>query len=137
MFEDALLDSSPRQKPALRQIHYLLSVLAGTVFFAAALFLIGFAPGQAVLYLGMACLSLGSGFTSSAISTLISLYSAVEEQGRVLGVFRSLGSLARAIAPVAGGLIYWRLRPEGLYALSGMVMLLPIVMSLRLPQPEK
>ena len=112
-------------------------LIAGTVFFAAALFLIGFAHGQAVLYLGMACLSIGSGFTSSAISTLISLYSAVEEQGRVLGVFRSLGSLARAIAPVAGGLIYWRLRPEGLYALSGMVMLLPIVMSLRLPQPEK
>lgn len=76
-------------------------------------------------------------FPSSAISTLISLYRGVEEQGRVLGVFRSLGSLARAIAPVAGGLVYWRLRPEGLYVLSGMVMLVPIIMSLRLPQPER
>jgi hypothetical protein len=45
--------------------------------------------------------------------------------------------LARANAPVAGGLICWRLRPEGLYALSGMIMLVPITMSLRLPQPEK
>ena len=68
---------------------------------------------------------------------LISLYSSVDEQGRVLGVFRSLGSLARAIGPVVGGLIYWRLHPEGLYGLSGMIMLVPIVMSLRLPQPEK
>jgi hypothetical protein len=52
-------------------------------------------------------------------------------------VFRSLGSLARAIGPVVGGLIYWRLNPEGLYALGGIIMLVPITMGLRLPQPEK
>jgi hypothetical protein len=38
---------------------------------------------------------------------------------------------------VVGGLIYWRLHPEGLYGLGGLIMLVPIIMSLRLPQPEK
>ncbi len=112
-------------------------LVAGVTIFMLALFLMGFAPNQAVFYAGLACLSLGSGFTNSAISALISLYSRVDEQGRVLGVFRSLGSLARAIGPVVGGLIYWRLHPEGLYALGGLIMLVPIVMGLRLPQPEK
>ena len=40
MFEDALLDSSPRQKSVLRPIHYLLSALAGTLFFVLGLYLI-------------------------------------------------------------------------------------------------
>jgi MFS family permease len=112
-------------------------LVAGVAFFMLALFLMGFGRTQAVFYTGLAFLALGSGFTNSAISALISLYSSAEEQGRVLGVFRSLGSLARAIGPVAGGLIYWRLQPEGLYGLGGVVMLVPIIMSLRLPQPEK
>ena len=112
-------------------------LVAGVTLFMLALFLMGFAPNQVIFYAGLACLSLGSGFTNSAISALISLYSSVDEQGRVLGVFRSLGSLARAIGPVVGGLIYWRLHPEGLYGLSGMIMLVPIIMSLRLPQPAK
>ena len=112
-------------------------LVAGVTLFMLALFLMGFATSQVVFYAGLACLSLGSGFTNSAISALISLYSSVDEQGRVLGVFRSLGSLARAIGPVVGGLIYWRLHPEGLYGLGGLIMLVPIVMSLRLPQPAK
>ena len=112
-------------------------LVAGVTLFMLALFLMGFAPNQVIFYAGLACLSLGSGFTNSAISALISLYSSVDEQGRVLGVFRSLGSLARAIGPVVGGLIYWRLNPEGLYGLGGLIMLVPIIMSLRLPQPEK
>ena len=37
MFEDALLDSSPRQKSVLHRIHYLLSFLAGAMFFVLGL----------------------------------------------------------------------------------------------------
>jgi len=40
MFEDALLDSSPRQTSVLRRIHYLFSALAGTLFFVEAVYLL-------------------------------------------------------------------------------------------------
>jgi protein TonB len=40
MFEDALFDSSPRRTSVLRRIHYLLSGLAGTLFFAQGLYLL-------------------------------------------------------------------------------------------------
>ena len=40
MFEDALLESSPRRASVLRRIHYLLSIVAGTLFFAQGLYLL-------------------------------------------------------------------------------------------------
>jgi len=40
MFEDALLDSSLRRKSVLCRIHYLISTLAGTLFFVQGLYLL-------------------------------------------------------------------------------------------------
>lgn len=40
MFEDALLESSPRRSPMLRRIHYLISALAGTLTFVQGLYLL-------------------------------------------------------------------------------------------------
>ena len=40
MFEDALLESSPRRTSVLCRIHYLLSAFAGTLFFAQGLYLL-------------------------------------------------------------------------------------------------
>jgi protein TonB len=46
MFEDALLDSSPQQISVLRRIHFLVSALAGALFFVQGLYLLPlvFAP---------------------------------------------------------------------------------------------
>jgi protein TonB len=41
MFEDALLESSPRRSPILRRIHYLIPALAGTLTFVPGLYLLG------------------------------------------------------------------------------------------------
>jgi protein TonB len=40
MFEDALLESSPRRSPVLRRVHYLISALAGTLTFVQGLYLL-------------------------------------------------------------------------------------------------
>ncbi|MDD2764844.1 MAG: MFS transporter [Opitutaceae bacterium] len=112
-------------------------LLAGLGFMLAALFTLGFATTQPVFYAGLVALSLGSGFTNATISALISLYSGAGEQGQVLGVFRSLGSLARAVGPIGGGLFYWWLGSQFLYALGGALLLAPLALGLRLPQPEK
>ena len=65
MLEDALLDSSPRQKSVLRQIHYLLSALAGTLFFVLGLYLIPllFVPaGQRALIIAAAMVGVVAAF---------------------------------------------------------------------------
>jgi hypothetical protein len=61
----------------------------------------------------------------------------VDEQGQVLGVFRSLGSLARALGPLAAGIIFWWYGSLITYMLSAVLLLVPIVAGLRLPQPAK
>ena len=55
-------------------------------------------------YCGLALLAIGSALVSPCLSALVSLYTPADRQGEVLGVFRSLGALSRAIAPIIGEL---------------------------------
>ncbi len=89
------------------------------------------------LYLGVAALAVGSSFVNPATTGLISLYSSAEEQGRVLGIFRSLGALSRAITPVCAGMIYWMAGAATLYVISALLAVIAGWLSLRLPQPTK
>lgn len=104
---------------------------------AGSLLLIGFAPVPWVLYLGLALVAIGSGLVNPATTGLISLYSSAEEQGRVLGVFRSLGSLARAITPVIAGVLFWTCGSGFVFSLAAALSALAWAMALRLPQPNK
>ncbi len=113
-----------------------LGLLASTL----GLLAIGFAPSPAILYLGVGLLALGGGLVNPSTTGLISLYAGANEQGRVLGIFRSLGSLSRAITPIAAGILYWTNREHGaqlLYSLAALLGLVAWVLSRRLPQPAK
>ena len=67
----------------------------------------------------------------------MSLYSKPEEQGRMLGVFRSLGSLARGVGPIIACLIYWLMGAQVTYSLAALILVVPLVMALPLPKPNK
>ncbi len=88
-------------------------------------------------YLALALVSAGSGFANVAFSSLISLYSPPDQQGRVLGVFRSLGSLARAIGPVVAGVIFWWCDSLFTYMLGAILLLVPVVLAVSLPRPVR
>ncbi len=114
------------------------SVLAGGLAFSTiGLIAVGFAPVPAVLYLGVGLLALGGGLVNPSTSGLISLYAKQEEQGRVIGIYRSLGSLARAITPIAAGIVYWTLGSTMLYTLAALLALIAGLLTLRLPRPQK
>jgi MFS family permease len=114
------------------------SILAGGLACSAlGLLAVGFAPSPAILYFGVGLLALGGGLVNPATSGLISLYAGAEEQGRVIGIYRSLGSLARAITPIAAGIIYWTMGAEALYALAAGLALSAGFLSLRLPRPQR
>ena len=112
-------------------------LLAGLLLTVAGMLVTGFAPTLRWLYAGLLLLGAGSGLVNPSISALVSLYSGAEQQGRMLGVFRSLGSLARGLAPLTACLIYWWKGGPFLYALTGIFLLVPISVGLRLPQPKK
>jgi MFS family permease len=112
-------------------------LLAGVATVLLGFLLTGFSPTEVWLYLGLACLGIGSGLSNPTFSALVSLYSRVDQQGRMLGVFRSLGSLARGIGPLVACVIYWWLGARALYSIGALVIVIPLVLALSLPAPKK
>lgn len=111
--------------------------LQGLVLVVPALFLIGLAGGarsQFLLYMGLVLLASGSGLATPCLTALASAYAPEEEQGRILGIFRSLGALARAIGPLFAAALYWWSGPVVAYCLGGLFVLIPLFMALKLPQ---
>jgi MFS family permease len=116
------------------EIRVLAAGLAFTVF---GLGIIGFAGRPWLLYVGLALLALGSGFVNPSTTGLISLYANAEEQGRVLGIFRSLSALARAFTPVLAGVVFWRFGSASVFVAGAVLALAALGLSAKLPKPVK
>jgi hypothetical protein len=97
------------------------------------LLVVGLAPTRAVLYLGLTFLSVGSAMVIPCLTTLISLYSPGNRQGEVIGVFRSLGALARVIGPLSMAIIYWKYGSSFPYFIGALILLIPLYLISRLP----
>lgn len=110
---------------------------AGLAASVAGLLCIGFAPEPWLLYAGLAALALGSGLVNPSSTGLISLYSDPAQQGRALGIFRSLGSLSRAITPVLAGTVFWVFGSTSVFAAGAVFALGALWLSRTLPQPMK
>ncbi|HWQ82900.1 MAG TPA: MFS transporter [Ignavibacteria bacterium] len=82
------------------------SILLGNFLVIFGLALIPFAPGVPALLVVMTVLGFGNGLNNPMLMGLISTSVSRDEQGSVLGINQSLGSLARFLGPVWGGFIY-------------------------------
>ncbi|MSU66745.1 MAG: MFS transporter [Opitutus sp.] len=109
----------------------------GLAFTVPGMLVIGFAPYPWMLYFGLALLALGSGLVNPSTTGLISLYASVAEQGRVLGIFRSLSALARAFTPILAGVVFWRFGSTSVFVGGAALALVALVLGLGLPQPVK
>lgn len=112
-------------------------LLSGLVAATLGFVLVGIAPNVTTLYVGLGVLALGAGLVNPATSGLISLYAEATEQGRILGVFRSLGSLARAITPIIAGVVFWMMGGSTVFAAAAALSLGSWWMARRLPPPAK
>jgi MFS family permease len=121
----------------LRAVDEIRVLNAGLVCSSVGLLCIGFAPQPWLLYVGLAFLAVGSGLVNPSTTGLISLYSSQAEQGRVLGIFRSLGSLARAITPVVAGIVFWLFGSASVFVAGAVLSAASLGLSATLPKPEK
>ena len=67
-------------------------------------------------------LAIGSGFSSPAISALISRLSRAEDQGGTLGIGQSAAAVGRILGPESGTFTYSRLSPAFPYLAGAVVM---------------
>lgn len=77
-------------------------VLAGGLMLIPGYFALIWTHSIAHLMLCLPLLALGAGFTTPALSSLVSRLSTTDEQGGVLGLFQSMASMARIAGPFWG-----------------------------------
>lgn len=109
----------------------------GLITAVPAMGLVAWAPTPLVLYGAMFLLALATAQTIPMLTALVSLYTPDDEQGRVLGVFRSLGALARAIGPLVACVLFWRIGAAATYYGAAVYMLIPLVLAWCLPAPPR
>jgi MFS family permease len=112
--------------------------LLGMALTLPGFLLVGFAHSKAMLYAGLFPLAAGSGCVMPSLSALVSHLAPADRQGLALGIFRSLGSMSRAIGPVLGGLLFFGLGSSSPYVAAAVVVTLPVwlLVGVTGPRPE-
>lgn len=113
------------------------TALLGLVLVAIGLATLSQASSQGILYSGLGFMALGAGLCSPTLTSLVSLYADPTEQGRALGIFRSLGSLGRAVGPIAASFIFWWFGSDLLYLAGAVIVVVAAIICSTLPQPDK
>jgi len=111
--------------------------LAGIVLVVPGFLAVGLATTQTVLYVGLGAMAVGSALAMPTLSSLVSRYAPRASQGLALGLFRSLGSLSRAVGPILGGLLYWQLGSQAAYLVAAGFLLVPVLGARGLPDPPE
>lgn len=112
-------------------------ILWGLSLFAPGFFLYGLSDGphpQAWLaWLAVGLISFSVGLIIPALTAYASLHLSAERQGMGLGMFRSMGALARIIGPLGGATVYLVYGPGVLFFICFSMGLLLLPLLLRLP----
>lgn len=112
-------------------------VLLGFLLLAPGFILIGLSNSGFILYLGLFFMAIGSALIIPCLTALASLYAPAVAQGQTLGVFRSLGALARVVGPIVTCFAYWRFGSHLPYLGGALFLLIPLLLVWRLPQLKK
>jgi DHA1 family tetracycline resistance protein-like MFS transporter len=109
-------------------------LLSGLALTAAGLLLLPFVHHLLVLVGAMTGLALGMGLMQPAINSLISRQAGPEEQGEVMGVSQSAGSLSRVLGPLAAGYSFATFGRDSPYFLAAVLVAVTLLLALRLPR---
>lgn len=107
--------------------------LQGFVMVIPGLVCVGFTQSVWLLYLGLFLMAVGSAQIIPCLTALASSYTPVNEQGRILGIFRSLGALARGVGPLIACVAYWRLGATAAYCIGAGAIVIPVMIAAKLP----
>jgi DHA1 family tetracycline resistance protein-like MFS transporter len=89
--------------------------------------------GSWFLYCASAFVAVGNGLYNPSLSSYSSRQASADTQGLTLGVLQSMSALARAVGPMAGGLVYQFVGMRGPYILGAVGLMVVFALAFRLP----
>ncbi|KAJ1654829.1 hypothetical protein IWQ61_005309 [Dispira simplex] len=122
----------------------VLGIISCALGFMAIAFLAHPVHGLGGLYFGAVCLSITSATVVNCMTSLVSLLCTsdplsvlAEQQGAILGDFRSLGQLGRALGPIVACSLYWLYGSAFAYGLGSLLIaVIGVVFYWRVEQPR-
>jgi MFS family permease len=108
----------------------------GSISLLIGFIIIALSKSLMLVFLALSLLSIGSAFLNPGISSLASIYSSQDEQGKNLGIMRGFGSLARAFAPLMFSLIYFTKGPVTTFRVSFLVILCVLILLLKFKEEK-
>ena len=107
--------------------------LIGMISLIPGLLLISAAFTSTMLYSGLFFLAVGSSMIMPCLTSLVTIYTPSQEQGRSVGIFRSMGALARVVGPIVAAVAYYKYGAWAPYVFGSAFLLMPILILLKLP----
>lgn len=86
---------------------------------------VSFASTASLLYVGLFLFAVSTAMVVPCMMTMASEFGTTAHKGTVMGIFRSLGALARAFGPVVASVAYWSLGSSVTYFCGGIALLWP------------
>ncbi|KAL4232249.1 Major facilitator superfamily domain-containing protein 10 [Mactra antiquata] len=100
----------------------------GIIILIPSFILMAFAKTALWIYVSLVLFSFASATVVPCLTTMISLYGGNDQKGTIMGIFRSLGALARALGPVFASTVYWSFGSEVCYITGGILLVLPFLL---------
>ncbi|XP_059468444.1 major facilitator superfamily domain-containing protein 10 [Neocloeon triangulifer] len=80
---------------------------------------------QVFLYIGLFLFAASTAFVVPCMSTLAAQHGSHDQKGKVMGILRSLGALARALGPVVASTAYWSVGSSFTYIFGACLLTIP------------
>ncbi|MBV9824073.1 MAG: MFS transporter [Alphaproteobacteria bacterium] len=107
----------------------------GLALIAGGLLILAGARDMAVLLVSVSALAIGMGAMQPSINSLISKSAAADEQGEVMGVAQSIGSLARVLGPLIAGALFDAFGRNSPYVWGAVLVTAALLIGLRVQRP--
>ncbi|KAH3789712.1 major facilitator superfamily domain-containing protein 10-like [Dreissena polymorpha] len=99
--------------------------LQGILFLIPAFILMAFAHTALWIYTALALFSFASATVVPCLTTVVSMYGGDDQKGTIMGIFRALGALARALGPFFSSAVYWSCGSHICYIVGGVMLVIP------------
>uniref|UniRef100_A0A1B6DG21 Major facilitator superfamily (MFS) profile domain-containing protein n=2 Tax=Clastoptera arizonana TaxID=38151 RepID=A0A1B6DG21_9HEMI len=97
----------------------------GLLLIVPSFLCVGLATTPGLLYFGLFLFSVSTAMVVPCMMTMASEFGTSAQKGTVMGIFRSLGALARAFGPVVASVAYWSIGSTTTYCIGGLFLLWP------------